>query len=294
VAGRERKRGACQTRLGFVATYKQIGTSDLALAMEKFGTIAEDKLAPRLLGTFEIQRVLSRIEAEAAKRGTTQKEAFGLIRQHYVLQLLAAEIMQDRAPLLYAIQYAIVALCITVDPISVFQELRQWLRGSEGLRAIGCLIYLQSDGIADVLKEREVDFVEETEAHRDRLSTSMAIAALASKSDAPACVARLLEDVFVASNDVFPVVVARYLRESFFGHLRSWLTSSTGFPKGEKAAEDLFVCLLRSPVQGLKKQTLDMLTKDEMFLKPDSSLQRFAHTVIKRGVSEAKEGKSSG
>jgi hypothetical protein len=108
--------------------------------------------------------------------------------------------------------------------------------------------------------------------------------------DAPVRVPEFMEDVFVNFNAFFPPEAARYLQQSFFAHLRSWVVGSLNFPKGLTAIESLIVRLLTSPVSELRKQTLEMLSTDRVFLIQGSALLLFALGAMERGLSEVPRG----
>ncbi|HEY6252455.1 MAG TPA: hypothetical protein VI685_21070, partial [Candidatus Angelobacter sp.] len=270
-----------------IAAYKQIGVLDLSFALDKLGTIAEKKLAPHLAQTNEIARVLRQIEQEFKERKPNPKQALQLIVAHELLEEWGLAIMEGQEPILFAMQYAIVALCLVNDPMRVFQQLRKWLRGTEGLRGVMCLFYLESEGIADELSKWEEEPEQTTAPGEKSKPSNPVIVGLASDAQAPARFAEFLEDIFANFNTVFPLQAARYLREAFFNRLVVWVAGATEFPKGLKALEDVFVRLLTSPISDLKRQTLDLLRTDEVFLKEGSREKEFAARVLKRGLTES-------
>lgn len=288
-----------------IAALKQIGVLDLPLALVRLKSIAETKLAVYLSHNNEILRIMRSIERELEKSKHKRKEAFRLIAAHEVLKELGFILLRHRAPAFFAMQYALVALCLAKGPIEVFTELRQWLRGSEGLRGLVCLLYLQSDGIADELSglvtTREEasqsgdkcskpkagpaypDETKKVDIGEKRLRVNPIVAALIQAPNAAARFAQFLEDIFANFNTVFPLVGAHYLREAFFNHLSACVVETSEFPRGLKALEDVFVRLLTSPLADLRMQIMDMFQTD-IFRKKGSREEEFAINVKKRGL----------
>jgi hypothetical protein len=287
-----------------IAALKQIGILDLPLAMAKLKSIAESKLAVYLAHNDEIVSAIQEIEEEFEKSRPAQNEAVQLIAAHIFLRELGFALMRHSGPVFFAMQYSLVALCLAKGPIEVFTELRRWLRGNEGLRSLVCLLYLQSDGIADELsgfimtKEEETNAEKHSNAEaasgkgkvlrseKNRARANPIVAALTQASDAPERFVQFLEDIFANFNTVFRQGRTNYLRDAFFNHLQSCVVETSEFSRGLKALEDVFVRLITSPLAELKMQTMDMFQTD-VFLKEGSREEEFAINVKRRGLSGA-------
>ncbi|MBZ5494580.1 MAG: hypothetical protein LAO76_26950 [Acidobacteriia bacterium] len=283
-----------------IAALKQIGILDLPLAMARLKNIAEAKLAVYLSHNDEILRIMQNIEREFKKPNHTRKEAFQLIAAHEFLKELGFALLRHHGPVFFAMQYSLVALCLAKGPIEVFTELRKWLRGNEGLRSLVCLLYLQSDGIADELsgfimtkeemvaekrEDAKADSAErkETRSAKKHARANPILTALSQSPDSPVRFAQFLEDIFANFNTVFRMGRTNYLREAFFNHLRSCVVESGEFPRGRKALEDVFVRLLTSPLVELKMQTMDMF-QTNIFLQKGSREEEFAISVKRKSL----------
>ena len=286
-----------------IAAWKQIGVTDLPLAMAQLKNIAETKLAVYLSHSDEILRAMQNIEREFNTSSHTRKEAFHLIAAHKFLKKLAFFLLRQHGPVFFAMQYSLVALCLAKGPIEVFTELRKWLRGNEGLRSLVCLLYLQSDGIADELsgfimtreeaaaekcddaKAPSAEEKEKDARSKRRYARAHPIAASLDQSpDSALRFAQFLEDIFANFNTVFRMGRSNYLREAFFNHLRSCVVETREFPRGLKALEDVFVRLITSPLTELRVQTMDMFQTD-VFLKKGSPEEEFAINVKKKSLA---------
>ena len=165
-----------------------------------------------------------------------------------------------------SLQYTLVSLCITNGPIPVYTELRKWMAGKLGLKALVSVIFLQDKGIAAELSRHPED-VEVGEGDNPRkVSCDPAVVAMASSSSAVQTAAEFLEDVFVGYHSFFTSQTWRYLHEMFFNHLKTWARGAVASPQCRVAVEHLFAQLLRTMYRPLNAEMLHWLQSDVDFV----------------------------
>jgi hypothetical protein len=270
-----------------IAACKRLGVLDLPLAMRILQQIAERNLSEPVADLRNMSRNLREIEIEFQRRAARKDDdVFDLEVVTQLIRKWSAEIYNERGTLLFALQYTIVAMCITLDPIDILGHLRRWLTRSDGLRALTALIYLQTGGIADALSECQAspDATGNTEARE--ISVNPLVAALISKPENGQIVAAFLQDVFVCLRDDFPAQALPSMYASFMGHLVSMARQTAHSPQTLLAAENVFVNLLTSRITELKTRILETLRTDGIFRERGSSLETFARKVRGRALRD--------
>ena len=206
-----------------------------------------------------------------------------------VLRGLSQRLFADQMKVLLALQYALVSLCITLNPIDLFKELRIWMKGSDGLRALSALIFLQTNGIAEELNGYSSVRPAGTPnaANAIENATPIIVALATGSEQSQATFSLFLEDVFGSFYYFFPQEVARYLREAFFEYLWLWIEGSISVPQARKCMELVVVRLLTSANRDLVTHCHQLLTSDGRIVHGSTEVQDFARTVLKKALTSA-------
>jgi hypothetical protein len=134
-----------------ISAYSLLGEQELAVAMEKLGVIAAQKLAPVLTKFHEVGWVLEQVEQRLSGVESPQA-AEELLQERFRLGDIAERLSAQQAALLRPVEQAVVYLCLTADPVEVLHEMRKWIaRGGARTATMVALLFLH-DGIADDLE----------------------------------------------------------------------------------------------------------------------------------------------
>ncbi|MGH9845955.1 MAG: hypothetical protein ACREEM_45205 [Blastocatellia bacterium] len=269
-----------------IAAYKQIGVYDLPLAMRHLGSIAERKFTEKFEDTRRMERIIKRIEAALQDLPASELETMGLLFLHAISEI-ARRIFAEEGGLLFALQYALVSLCLEVDPIRVFEELQKWTTGrKETLAALIALIFLQQDGIAAELEKRSIEV---SAAGTDKTPTTQRcnpiVISIASSDNAMRQMATFLTTIFRSFYEFYPLRSRNYLQKSFLMHLKSWATNAYPVERFRISIAKLFAELLISPNKELSNRVFDLLTKDVEFTNEKSEMFVFAKEVLSYRMS---------
>jgi hypothetical protein len=138
-----------------IAAYRQVGVYDLPLAMRELRRIAMLRLEPTLRDTQRIERLLEKVE-QKFDQPLYVDEAIKLLATHAMLYDWAGRLYANEGGIFWSIQFAIVSLCQDKDPVSVFQELREWIASSYTMGVLVALMFLQETGIASQLEVNKI------------------------------------------------------------------------------------------------------------------------------------------
>jgi hypothetical protein len=134
-----------------ISAYAILGEHELALAMERLGAIAAQRLAPVVTKLHEIERVAEQVEQHLSS-AETPRAAEDLIEHRIRLSRIAERLSAEQAALFLPIEQAVVYLCLTADPIEVLDAMTKWsAQGGPETAMLVALLFL-CDGIADDLK----------------------------------------------------------------------------------------------------------------------------------------------
>lgn len=267
-----------------IIAYKQIGILDLSLSMQKLKQIAVSNLAKDLTKWQDIVREGSKQKNQSK---TTFKNSGGNERfffhafSHFGLNELAKHLYGNQIERLSPFQYTLTALCISLGPIRVFEELQTWLDSDEGMPMVVILILLLPGGIAWEIEGRVVGTMNlDGENDKDLLYFDLMVYALATEHDAPRKMAVFLEKLFGAFQNI-PRDIEIDFMDLFFAHLFTWLRSSLDFDKGREAMEGLFILLLKSKNTKLKTKIREKLQNSLHLEKQDGKFADFHKKVLR-------------
>lgn len=265
-----------------IAAYKQIGTSDLPYAVDCLRQLAEKHMAER----FENAQTIERRQLAQLDRnlGSAHLSEIGDVLQLLkVLSIFFQEAFKEDRGDALALQYALVSLCITCGPVPVFGELRKWMGGRAGLKALVAIMFLQEKGIAsEILRRNEfIDIVDSGGVPRT-VGCNPIVVAISSSTGAMRTVAGFLEDVFAGYYLFFPPHTTKYLDQMFFHHIKILAEGAISAPACRVAVEDLLIRLLGSMNLALHEQMRFVLKSDVEFAS--GKLRSIAESVLRRSV----------
>ena len=265
-----------------IAVYSRIGDSNLTLAMTGLKNIARDRLVAIMTDVQRMGRLLEKTKSEAAKQ-TSAQEALDLLVFHKMLSDLTARLYNQQASTFVGVQYAFSSLCLSVDPISVFKELRIWIESSnQATGALVALMFLIKDGIASTLESIQVEVSGSESGFERRKSCNPITAALTSGKDSVLEMARFLVTIFEAFSVTFflPKQFQDYLRKSYLAHLTTWIEDALPIGSCREAMADLLLELMRIHKKILYKP-IDDLLNNPTFLRREPDLKKaFVNAVL--------------
>ncbi len=269
-----------------IAAYKQLGVYDQPLAMEKFKEIAKRKFTGPMENTQRLERILHRIEKALEDRSLNENEIdkMALTHVHDLLREIALRVFSQESAILLAIQYAIVVLCLTGDPIQVFDELRKWtLADKKSLGALVALIFLEYNGIATALESKSVEMqVVDADGSTRTYYCNLLVSSISSSEDTVRRTARFLEAVYDSFTNFFPIHSCSYFKKSFVFHLKNWIDNALPVERLRTAMAHLFDELLMTSNQSLSDLLSGLLNYDPDFLYEESKYYLFKRDVRRR------------
>lgn len=270
-----------------IAAYRQIGVYDLPLAMAMFRQITEQHFAGAIENTSRVDRMLGRIEKALRERPQNDLETLQLSVYHDILRDIAQRVFAQDGPILIAVQYAIAALCLTDDPVKVFDELLKWMWADrKSLGALVSLMFLAHDGIAAELERRTIETEELTTDDRSKVyHCNLLVHAVASGEDAVHRTAAFLAEVYDSFTDFYPSRSRTYFNKSFTIHLKNLVDNAMPVERTRAAVVHLFDQLLNSESADLCRLVHEMAFEDEAFKHKDSKYFLFKKELQRRRMS---------
>jgi DNA polymerase III delta prime subunit len=265
-----------------IAVYSRIGPYDLGLSMQGLKNIARDKLVPTMENMQRVGRLMERTKSAFAQE-TSAREALGLLIFQEMLRDLAERLFAEQGSTFVGVQYALSSLCLSVDRLSVFKELRLWIESSnKATGALVALMFLIQDGIASTLESVQVEISNNESGLEERKSCNPINAVLTSGQESVIEMARFLVTIFEAFSVRFflPKQFQDYLRESFLSHLTTWIEDALPVASCRKAMEELLTELMRIHNRILYNP-IDNLFNSRGFLKQEPDLKKaFVNAVL--------------
>jgi hypothetical protein len=248
-----------------IAAYKQMGSVDLPLALGRLRRVAEQHLASRFEEAAEMGRAINELVRMLEALPAEEVQSAGLDQSLRVLLRFYRWSFQRDEEIAVSLQYALVSLCMSNEPIAVLSELRRWMSGSPGLRMLLVMIFLQQKGIACELSRRtlNVDCVRADGSSFTAACTPLVVAT-ASGEAAVRVLADLIEDVYSSCHELFGLASSS-LDRMLLEHIKAWAASSAAAPVCRVAMEQLLAALLTSLNKSLATQILDWLNTESSF-----------------------------
>lgn len=265
-----------------IAVYSQVGSYDLSLAMKGLEGIARAKLVPVMRDVQSIGRLIERTQKKFAEK-LSDEEALTLLLYQEVFRDLAERLYNQQASTFVGVQYALCALALSTDPISVFRELRQWIESSD--QATGVLValmFLIKDGIAATLGSRQVEVADDDPDSAELKVCNPIIVALTLGQESVLEMARFLTTVYESFTATFilPKDFAWFLRESFLLHLERWVEEALPIESCRAAMVNLFAELMRIHGGVLFELIYQLLNKPKFHQVNPDSKKAFVDAVL--------------
>ncbi|HEU4769766.1 MAG TPA: hypothetical protein VFS77_20530, partial [Pyrinomonadaceae bacterium] len=267
--------------LALTAVYAQIGDKHFELAMKGLERIAEKQLVPLIENVQRVGRLLERSESWFQQR-LTNKEARELRNFQTILSNVIERIYNQQRYTFAGVQCAFWLLSLNLDPITVFAELRGWIKkSSQTTGALVALMFLYEEGIARDLESHQVEVASSKSGSSERHSCNAILASL--KSDESVLeMARFLVTLYESFSIpfVFPSQMAQYLEESLMLRLKTWAEEALPIESCRHAMKKLFIELMRVH-QGVLFDRVYRLLHDKKFGKKHPELKKeFVDAVL--------------
>ncbi len=222
--------------------YTELGPYLLKSTLKTFGIILENRLGKQTEAITKMTKSLEKFELFAAEKIHSFEDAI----KHEAIQLIGRSILEslfeekkEDFGIAIHIQYAISHLCVVVDTATVFKELNKWiLKGSNNLQILLTHLFLDSDGIADILNRFSIKISEESSDNNANLNPI--VYSLLSGEAAVRSIATYLNRM-MDSLYLLPLQPRRLYRQYLFFHLRHWVKNSLQLPLETNPMVDLYV-----------------------------------------------------
>lgn len=270
-----------------IAAYKRIGVFNLSLAMQKYREITERKLVESMNDTKRIDTIFKRVEKALDQADPNTVEHFILTNYKEELSDIARRIYDKDIPFLWAIQHAVVSLCIECGLIPVLEEFSKWIEPDQkALNYVFTLIFLMDGGIADELGRRSVEIAAADEASDlQPQECSLFVFSIASDENSIRRTAGFLEAVFEGFSDFLPLQYQRFMREIFFLQIRKLVNDALPVKKCREAIEQLCAMLLTSRNEELRTRLSGYISSHHFANRDkhqDKPLYEFARATLGR------------
>jgi hypothetical protein len=269
-----------------IATYRQLGAYDLTLAMDKFRQITERYFAGAIENTSRVDRILGRIEKtlQERERDLDDLETITLSLYQDILRDIARRVFSQDSGILVAVQYAIAGLCLTDDPVKVFDELLKWTRADrKSLGALVALMFLAHDGIAAQLESRTIETEELVSGSRSKVyNCNLLVTAAAAGEESVYRMAVFLADVYHSFTEFYPTRSRTYFNKSFTIYLKNLVDNAMPVARVRAAVVHLFDELMLSERVDLCRLVQDIAYEDPDFKYKESKYFLFKKELQRR------------
>jgi len=216
-----------------ISCYALLGEQELAMAMERLGSIATQRLAPAIASRHQIERLTDEFDERISKTDSPQ-HADDLLAHRLRLGRLADRLGEQHATTLLALKQAVVYLCLTNDCIQVLCAMHEWIeKGGKPAGTLVVLLFLHG-GIAEELNSRP-----------GGKQISPIVQSLATGAHAVEKFSAFLAGIYqsILRPDALPARLQRELQESFEAQLKQWEGAAAGKPVHREAVQALLRAL---------------------------------------------------
>ena len=247
-----------------ICAYALIGEQEPILAMKQLGSIAVRDLAPAIGNREQIRQLVEELEHRA-----------DLIDDSVRLEHLAKRVSAQHAASLLALEQAVVYLCLTIDPLTVLCEMRQWI--ARGGTTLVAEVFLNG-GIA----ARMDDAANDLHALTGKRRSNRIVRALAKTPGAVETFGAFLAELYagVGNSASLSGSFRRQLLDRFDATLTAWAMGAMDDREEAGAVEALFVSLI-STEDVMLQQDMTTLLDTEPFNETETT-RNFAAVVRSR------------
>lgn len=262
-----------------IAVYARIADYDPLLSMKGLEKIVRKKLVPAMTDAHHVQKYLQRTEKFFEQR-LSEEEAITLLGYQEMLRDLAQRMYAQQGSTFVGVQFALCSLAVTVGPMKIFHELRNWIDSSN--RETGALIalmFLFEDGIAAMLSTEKVQVSDGSEKPK---SCSLIVESLTKGREPIVEMALFLVTLYesFAASHTYPRRFTRFLTECLMLQLTSWVDEGIKIQPCREALVALFKEMMRIRRQVLSDR-LERLLHSNAFLKHERKLKsEFAEAIL--------------
>lgn len=261
-----------------IAAYSQLGDYPMAATMEHLGDIAIEHCAPSMAEMHQMFMLAEKADRDRAA-STSGRRAERLRARGRGLARRARQVLAQQAPILAALEEALVYLAVMNDAVQTLTETRDWIsRGGSSTGMVVTLLFLHEGGIADRLE----GFALEADSELGRTSIGPLLLAAASSRESAGALAGFLADLHGSINTMFamPADVQQRFRERFDECLTSWARGAVGSSLFREVLEDLFVTLASVRAGAMRRDIFMLL--DTAAFREEAAMSSFAIGVRKR------------
>ena len=195
---------------------------------------------------------------------------------------LAARLFNDQRYTFVGVQIAFMSLCLTTDPISVFTELRRWMKTSnQATGALVALMFLSNEGIAAELESHRFEVTSDEEGSTERHTCNAIVASLKSDesvTEMALFLVTLYEGFSVPF--VFPSRLMRYLHESLMLRLKTWAEDALKNDSCRRVMEQLFIKVMHVHQKKLYDSVFRLLNDKNFGKKYPEKKKAFVDAVL--------------
>jgi hypothetical protein len=252
-----------------LAAYSWIGDHDLDEALRVMGSIAEERLAPRIADAQRVERLAGQVRSRLHDASTVQNRA-ALRKIDVRLRGVAAAVYRDQATTFVGLQMSLNSLCATRGTLPVVAGLHRWVgTGGWKMGVLVALLFFNENGIADTLRHSGKDA---------KGGCSPLVERLAEGGHEILRMAEFLRDLFesLATPFLVKTELARDIAESLGEHLTEWIRDALPGPSQTAAMRTLLETMARMTAL---HDVVDDLLHSPSFGEDEPRLRAFAQTV---------------
>jgi hypothetical protein len=181
--------------------------------------------------------------------------------------------------ILWFIQYCIVSLSFSNDPLQVLRELLAWMKeDSKNIAPLVGLLFIGLEGIADELEKNRIS----SAVNKKDLRKESRILFYASRNDESIQILTdFLEHLFI-SLSAFPRAFRQPLRSNFMVLLKIWAKDACATEKFRPTVEKILAALYGALNKELRDAISRLLREDSEFAEKGSKLRELAIDVLTR------------
>lgn len=261
-----------------IAAYSQLGDHPQAAAIEHLGDIAIEHCAPSITAIHQIFMLAEKADRDRAATSSNRR-AERLRTRGRGLSRRANQMLAQQAPILAALEEALVYLAVMNDAVQTLSATRDWIaKGGPAAGMVVTLLFFREGGIADRLEGFAVDVA----ADQGTASIGPLILSAASGREAVRALSGFFADLHGSINSTFsmPADVQRSFRDRFDECLTTWARGAVAAPLFREVVEELFATLAAVRAGALRRDIFLLLEAPSF--TADRAMSSFATAVRKR------------
>ncbi|QTD51804.1 hypothetical protein [Sulfidibacter corallicola] len=264
----------------------RLGEIDLHLAVTELDGILRRRFNRKIKDLGGLRQFWRKIEHQVLPALTQGRQSrLDPKSRNRVLFEIAERVLGDQMgfEVLKAVQYALVGLCLTLDPAEVLGRLSEAMSPSISTPVIA-ILFLRDRGMADTLARFSQDVPwEKDKPARQRAKTNWILVSIALDDRANETMRLFLVRVLKGLS-AFPPLMREILQAKFNLLLKKWIRQAKGIPRCERALVTMVAKLADSPIEEIRDHLFQLLNRDPGFVEPNSDLASFADKVLTQNL----------